>query len=101
MPRYPTCLTKDAARLVEDVRCSDSGHPQEGWDILTGVEKILEENEVSTRALSGYHRTLTVTKITAQYEDGTVRNLYVHSEGYEDGYSYEVSTSLKALQEVV
>lgn len=86
-------MTPDAARLVSLCRDSDTGHVTGGLIRLTKIDKILAEEQISVLERSGIYAPDSITLFKILWLDGTTGELYARSQGYCEGYSFDIYDS--------
>lgn len=91
-------LTKYAERLISDVQASDSGSPACGFKLLTSIDAIEgEETLVQEGPKTGGYAGIQVKRLALRLKDGSHTTLYSYTEGYFEGYAYELATTLEGL----
>lgn len=85
-------LTRDACKLISAVWGSDSSTPAIGWALLTQIAEITNEETVDTGVARGHYAPACIERITARLVDGSSIIIYSYSEGYPEGYRFELHT---------
>jgi len=94
-------LSRDAVQLISLVRGSDGGHVDGGVQRLVRVADIIATETVELGEHRGHYRRPTIEKLTVRWADGSEGTLYTYSEGYFEGYSYDIYDSPESLQKAI
>lgn len=97
LPRASS-LTADAESLIDTVLGSDSGHVDGGVTSLVTIEKIMTKLRIDLATNTGHYNPPNVEVLHIRYTDGTEGDLWTFSQGYFEGYVFDIYRSMEALQ---
>ena len=91
-------ISKDARGLITALTGSDTGHVDGGIRSLITIDKILSQKE-EIIGRKGYYAADRIEIMEVKHKDGSKETLYARTEGYPEGYAYDIYRSRKdALQ---
>ena len=89
-------LSDDAVNLISSCCGSDSGRPDVGWALLIRVARLAEQTLLAQGGARGVYASLRVSRLSLELTDGTKDTIYEITEGYPEGYGYELVRELPA-----
>lgn len=94
-------LSADAASLISAVRGSDSGAPRVGWNALLSVIEVLSQETVESGLSIGHYAKPQIQRMRVRLKNGETPTWWLFTEGYEEGYVYELHPSRESLMRAI